>query len=111
MPAMFFEMLLYCASQTEPCTLEQASTMVHETFGIQIAIDERFNNDSVSFVKEILKEALEKQLNKVFSQDFLPQFNKIHIKDGTRFILPDKLKEHYKGSGGRKGTLSAAVCI
>lgn len=107
-------MLLYCASQTEPCTLEQSSSMVRETFGIQIAkqsIDERFNIDSVAFVKEILKEAIEKQLSKVFNQKFLSQFNKIRIKDGTRFVLPEKLKDHYKGHGGNNGASSAAVCI
>jgi len=114
MPAMFFDMLLYCASQTEPCTLEQASTMVFETFALKItkqSIDERFNIDSVAFVKEILKVALEKQLSKVFNQGFLPQFNKIRIKDGTRFILPAKLSEHYKGNGGSQGTSNAGVCI
>jgi len=111
---MFFDMLLYCASQTEACALEQASTMVSKTFGLKIAkqsINERFNMGAVAFVKAILKVALEKQLNKVFTPDFLPQFNHIRIKDGTRFNLPKRLCEYYKGSGGNKDTSDAAVCI
>jgi hypothetical protein len=114
MPAMFFDMLLYCASQTEACSLEQASNMVFATYGLKISkqsIDERFSKHTVVFVKEILKEALEKQLSKVFDPRFLPKFNRICIKDGTRFNLPERLNEYYKGSGGSKGTSNAAVCI
>jgi hypothetical protein len=114
MPSMFFDMLLYCASQTEACSLEAASTRVSNQFNVKIAkqsLDERFNSYSVVFIKEILKEALEKQLVKVFSTEFLPDFNRICIKDGTRFNLPERLAEYYKGFGGGKGSTNANVCI
>ena len=107
-------MLLYCASQTEACSLEQASCMVSDKFRLKIskqAIDERFNNHSVVFVKEILKKALEKQLSKVFAPFFLPEFNRIRIKDATRFNVSDKLSNNYPGSGGSKGASNATVCI
>ncbi|MEN6352198.1 MAG: IS4 family transposase [Bacteroidales bacterium] len=114
MPTMFFDMLLYCASQTEACSLEQASCMVSDKFRLKIskqAIDERFNNHSVVFVKEILKKALEKQLSKVFAPLFLPEFNRIRIKDATRFNVSDRLSNNYPGSGGSKGASNATVCI
>jgi hypothetical protein len=114
MPTMFFDMLLYCASQTEACSLEQASCMVFDKYRLKIskqAIDERFNNHSVAFVKEILKKALEKQLSKVFAPLFLPEFNRISIKDSTRFNVSDRLSNNYPGSGGSKGTSNATVCI
>lgn len=114
MPPMFFDMLLYCASQTEACSLEQASCMVSDKYRLKIskqAIDERFNNQSVVFVKEILKNALEKQLNKVFAPFFLPEFNRISIKDATRFNVSDRLSINYPGWGGSKGTSNATVCI
>jgi len=114
MPTMFFDMLLYCASQTEACSLEQASSMVSDRFKLKISkqsLDERFNTHSVAFVKEILKKALEKQLSKVFAPCFLPTFNRINIKDGTRFIVSDRLSQYYPGNGGSAGVSNATVCI
>jgi len=114
MPAMFFDMVLYCASQSEACSLEQLSSMLSESYGIKISkqsIDERFNISSIDFVKVILKEALEKQLNKVYDARFLPEYTRVCIKDSTRFNLPERLSDYYKGSGGSKGTSNAAVCI
>jgi hypothetical protein len=113
-PAMFFDILLYCASQTETCSLSQVSSKVKTMHGFKItkqSIDGRFTDGAVAFVKEILKELLERQLSKVFCANFLPQFNKVRIKDSTRFNVPDRLREHFKGSGGGKGTSNACVCI
>jgi hypothetical protein len=111
---MFFDMLLYCASQTEPCTLEQGCTWLSNTYGLEIrkqSLDERFNLDAITFVKEVLKEALEKQLNSIFETRFLPEFKRMPIKDGTRFNLSANLYKYYKGSGGNKDTSNAALCI
>lgn len=113
-PAMFFDILLYCASQTEAYSLSQVSTKVKVQHSVKItkqSIDGRFTEAAVAFVKEILKELLERQLSKVFCSDFLSQFNHVRIKDSTRFIVPDKLSEHFKGSGGSKGTSQAGVSI
>jgi hypothetical protein len=114
MPSMFFDLLLYCASQTEPCTLEQGCTWLKQTYGLEIkkqSLDERFSLDAVTFAKEVLKEALERQLNTVFESRFLPQFKRIPIKDGTRFNLSANLYKYYKGSGGSEGTSNSALCI
>jgi hypothetical protein len=111
---MFFDMLLCCASKTEACSLESAASMVYDLYRLKItkqSIDERFNVHAVIFVKEILTRALEKQFNKCFNLDFLPLFNHIRIKDGTRFIVPDRLSPHYPGSGGSQGTSKASICI
>ena len=107
-------MLLYCASQTDPCTLEQSCTWLNNTFGLKIqkqSLDERFNLDAITYVKDILKVALERQLNVIFETRFLPAFKSIRIKDGTRFNLSANLYKHYKGSGGSKGTSNSALCI
>ncbi len=113
-PAMFFDLLLYCASQTEPCSLSNASSQfktMHRFKLTKQSINDRFTEKAVDFVKEILKELLERQLSQVFCSDFLSQFNYVRIKDSTRFIVPDKLKEHFKGCGGSKETSQAGVSI
>jgi hypothetical protein len=113
-PNMFFDILLYCASQSEAYSLSQVSSKVKTQHRVKItkqSIDGRFTEGAVAFVKEILKELLERQLSKVFCVDFLSQFNHVRIKDSTRFIVPDKLSKHFKGSGGSQGTSQACVSI
>lgn len=83
-------------------------------YGVAItkqSIDSRFTKGAVTFVREILKELLERQLSKIFCDDFLSQFNHVRIKDSTRFLVPDKLREHFKGSGGSQGISHASVSI
>lgn len=111
---MFFDMLLYCASQAEPCTLDQGCSWLGKVYGLEIkkqSLDERFNLDAITFAKEVLKQALEKQLNNIFETRFLPGFKSIRIKDGTRFNLSANLYKYYKGTGGSEGTSNAALCI
>ena len=114
MPSLFFDLLLYCASQTEPCTLEQGCAWLKQTYGLKIkkqSLDERFSFDAVTFAREVLKNALERQLNTIFENRFLPQFKRIPIKDGTRFNLSANLHKYYKGNGGSVGTSNSALCI
>jgi hypothetical protein len=111
---MFFDMLLYCASQTEPCTLEQSCTWLSSTYGLKIkkqSLNGRFNLDAITFLKEVLKDALERQLSTIFETRFLPEFKRIRIKDGTRFNLSTNLYKYYQGSGGSTGTSNSALCI
>jgi hypothetical protein len=113
-PAMFFDILLYCASLPKVCSLSQTSSQVKTFHGLKItkqSIDGRFTKEAVTFVKEVLRELLERQLSKVFCDGFLSQFNHVRIKDSTKFIVPDHLKEHFKGFGGTNGTSQACVCI
>jgi hypothetical protein len=111
---MFFDLLLYCASLSVPVSLEQASTKVHELYGVNItkqSLNERYNEGAVRFVKEVFKTVLEKQLSQAFSNSFLPQFNYVRIKDSTRFNVANRLSDQYKGSGGGNGVRKACVCI
>lgn len=81
--------------------------------GLKIAkqsIDGRFTGESVVFVLDVLKEVLERQLSRVLFADFLPQFNQVCIKDSTKFNVDNRLREHFKGTGGRLVT-NACVCI
>ena len=111
---MFFDLLLYCASHSQLCSLSQASSSASAVCGLKIAkqsIDGRFTQEAVTFVMEVLKDVLERQLSKVFCADFLPQFNQVCIKDSTKFNVDNRLREHFKGTGASPGTTKACVCI
>ena len=113
-PIAFLDTLLYSASQTEICSLGQASTRVQDYNGVSISkqgVDSRFNEKSVEFVKSVFKECLENQVNTVIAPNFFSAFTRVLIKDATRFIIPDKLAEHFRGMGSRNGTCKAAVAV
>jgi len=102
----FFNTLLYCASRSETCSLSQASTRVQDQINVSISkqgIDNRFNEGSIAFVKSVFKDCLENEFHKVIVPDFFAAFNRVLIKDATRFIVPDRLKEFFKGTGSKSG--------
>jgi hypothetical protein len=113
-PIAFLDTLLYIASQTETCSLGQASTRVQDYNGVSISkqgLDSRFNEKSVEYVKSVFKECLENEYNKVITPNFFSAYNRVLIKDATRFIIPNKLAEHFKGMGSSNGKCKAGVSI
>jgi len=113
LPSQFFDILLYTAAQAGQCSLSQTSNEIFDSFGIIMskqAYDERFDDTAVAFIKSIFEEQLLKQIECAVHPDFLKKFTKVRIKDGTRFDLPERLKDYFKGFGG-KNTSEAGVCI
>ena len=105
--------MLYCASHSQVCSLSQASSSALAVCGLKItkqSLDGRFTTEAVAFVLDVLKEVLERQLSRVIFADLLPQFNQVCIKDSTKFNVDNRLREHFKGTGGRLVT-KACVCI
>jgi hypothetical protein len=113
LPSQFFDILLYTAAHAGHCSLSQSSNEIFDSFGITIskqAYDERFDDTAVSFVKSIFEVQLLKQVEGIVHPDFLKKFTKVRIKDGTRFELPERLKDYFKGFGGKNIT-GAGACI
>jgi IS4 transposase len=105
--------LLYNAAYARQCSLSQSSNEIFESFGISIskqAYDERFDESAVAFVKSILEEQFSKQLDGTIDLEFLKNFSKVRIKDGTRIELPERLKDYFKGFGGKNAS-QAGLCI
>lgn len=73
-------------------------------------LDSRFDDTAVCFVKGILEEVMANQIGEPLEPRFLSKFSKVRIKDGTRFDLPQRLKEYFPGFGG-KITSDAGACV
>jgi len=109
----FFDLLLYCSSISNPVSLEHCVTHLRSDHNLAItkqSLDERFNEGAVAFVKDILRQALEVELEHIFSNDLFQQFNYVRIKDSTKFNVDNRLEKQLKGSGGY-GTRKACVNI
>ena len=73
-------------------------------------IDSKFNQEAVEFMKRLFEECFATQISKIIDGNFLSSFDQLRIKDGTRFDLPEQLRKHFKGFGGRC-TSESALCI
>ena len=102
-PEVFFDMMFYTVSHTEQGSLSYMVSLLKSDFGITIkkqSLDERFNEKCVNFVKSVLEEVLREQFSNLYSEELLPDFSRIRIKDSTKFIVPSNLEDEYKSCGG-----------
>lgn len=113
LPSKFFDILLYGASINGSCSLNQASCEIAESYGISISkqgLNDRYDASAVAFVRSIFEEQLSRQIDGTIHADFLKKFSRARIKDSTRFDIPERLKDNFRGYGG-KITSEAAACI
>ena len=72
-------------------------------------IDKKFNDCTLSFLRELIEKQLSVELNNQIEAGWLHPFNRVTIKDGTRFDLPQEYKEYLPGSGGSAS--KAGACL
>jgi hypothetical protein len=72
-------------------------------------IDKKFNDFTLKFIRELIEKQLSVELNNQIEAGWLHPFNRVTIKDGTRFDLPEEYKEHLPGSGGSAS--KAGACL
>ena len=98
-------MLLFTNFNHQKLSLNQLAIELNLRYGISIskqAIDDRFTQAAVDFIKSILEQALKIM---IYEQEFkdlgiLQHFTQLKIKDSTCFQLPENMAEKYAGSGG-----------
>ena len=74
------------------------------------SIHERFNENTVAFMKGVLNGVLEGQFKVVVKKN-LSVFNRIRIKDSTRFALPPAYAKKYQGHGGATHNSQSMISI
>lgn len=83
--------------------LDMASFLFQE-FGINItkqSLHDRFASPAVDFLKKCLDCLLTQKISYSGEKQALKtHFNRIRIKDSTKFALPDSFSAKYKGYGG-----------
>ncbi len=98
-------MLLFTHFNHQKLSLNQLAIELNLRYGISIskqAIDDRFTQAAVDFIKGILEQAIKIM---IYDQEFkdlgiLQHFTQLKIKDSTCFQLPENMAEKYAGSGG-----------
>jgi len=72
-------------------------------------LDNRFSSKSVDFSKKLLEDAIHNQVLDSLSCDTSQLFNRVLIKDSTRFDLNESLKEKFPGFGGDASKAGASI--
>lgn len=105
-------MIMFSNQPLGQVSLEDLANDFCEQNGITIskqAIQERFNDYAVIFMQALLKEQLSRQLPIVENNGAYKLFNRIRIKDSTRYVLPKKYASTYKGHGGISGPAQISI--
>jgi hypothetical protein len=72
-------------------------------------IDKKFNDHTLNFLKLLIEKQLTVELDHQIEAGWLSPFNRVTIKDGTRFHLPEEYKDYLPGSGGSAS--KAGACL
>ncbi len=101
----FLELLMFNSQQGNLSTLNELTEDFEMKSGCRISkqgLDERFNEQGVSFLKSVLNRSLDNRFQNLIQGD--AHFSSCCIRDSTRFALPDEYATVYKGHGGATNT-------
>jgi hypothetical protein len=109
---MFFDSLLYDATSltTKSCNQMAIETKsIHKVDISKQGIDQRFNEGAVKYIQSLISEVLSTQVSQVIENGVLNFFNRVNIKDSSKFNLPARLKDKLPGFGGSGSEAGACV--
>jgi len=94
---------MFASKPSDQLSLEDLANDFCEQHGISIskqALHERFNDFSVAFMSDLLKNQLSQQLSSIKKPQAYRHFGRIRVKDSTRYSVPKEYASIYKGQGG-----------
>lgn len=111
-PSVFFDLMMYDVSSGRIKSLNQLAIEAMSEHDIGVSkqgMDKKFNDRTLSFLKALIEKQLGMELDQQIEAGWLSSFNRVRVKDGTRFDLPESYKEYLPGSGGSAS--KAGACI
>jgi len=111
-PFMFFDLMMYDSSSAKPKSLNQLAIealSVHDVDISKQGMDKKFSEQTLTFLKHLIEKQLSVELGQQIEAGWLSLFNRVIIKDATRFELPESYKDYLPGSGGAAS--KAGACL
>jgi hypothetical protein len=111
-PSVFFDLLMYDMNSGTSKSLNQLSIEARSEHDIGVTkqgIDKKFNEYTLQFLKSLIEKQLSVELGLQIDAGWLIPFNRVPIKDGTRFHLLEEYKDYLPGSGGSGS--KAGACL
>lgn len=107
----FLSLLMFSGKAPQETSLEDLAVDFCDRSGKGItkqAIQQRFNGPAVAFLESVLADQLSNQLPTLDKQH-CPHFNRVRIKDSTRYSVPKNMAEVYPGHGGGGGPAQISI--
>lgn len=104
--------MLYHSSQDQCMSLSQLSVGAQTRSNIDISkqgLDLRMNHHAVEFIRSLLQKHLFNQVANTLDMALMSQFNRVRIKDSTKFDIHKQLKNELPGFGGSASEASACI--
>jgi hypothetical protein len=111
-PFVFFDLMMYDSSSAKPKSLNQLAIealSVHDVDISKQGMDKKFSEQALTFLKYLIEKQLSVELGQQIEAGWLSLFNRVIIKDATRFELPESYKDYLPGSGGAAS--KAGACL
>jgi hypothetical protein len=109
---MFFDTLLYDAISDTSRSCNQMAIETQSRYGVDISkqgIDQRFNEGARKYIHSLIGEVLSKQVTQSLDIGWLKSFERVIIKDSSKFDLNAQVKNKLPGFGGSAS--EAGVCL
>jgi hypothetical protein len=94
---------MFASKPASELSLEDLVNDFCEQYGLSISkqsLQERFNEFAVAFMSALVEVQLSRQLPVVEKTDTYHHFNRLRVKDSTRYTVPKEYASTYKGQGG-----------
>ncbi len=104
--------MLYNSSQDQCLSLNQLSVEASSGHQVDISkqgLDQRMNSHAVEFVHRLLQKQMANQISESLDIGLMKRFNRIRIKDSTKFDVHKQLQEWLPGFGGCASPASACI--
>ena len=101
---MFLETLLFNFQNQRKLCLSDLCKDISLSYDISIkkqSLDERFNNNALSFIKRLMEKAVSEFLWNSKEKNYFKAFKRVKIKDSTSFDLPENMSDLFPGNRGR----------
>ena len=109
---MFIDNLLFDAVSVNTKSLNAQAINTSGKYNVEITkqgIDQRYTPKAVKFIQTLIGELLYNQFSHSMEVGWFKTFNRVLIKDSTKFDVSENLAKQLPGSGGNAS--KAGVCI
>jgi hypothetical protein len=109
---MFFDSLLFDATSVTTKSYNQMAIETKSVHKVDISkqgIDQRFNEPALKFIQSLISKILSTQVSQFIEIGWLKFFNRVNVKDSSKFDLTPKLKDKLPGFGGNASTAGACI--
>jgi hypothetical protein len=108
----FLDLMFYSSMNNRCLSLNQLSIQAETGCDVNISkqgLDQRMNANAIGFLSLLLQKQLMDQVSESLDVGLMKQFNRVRVKDSTKFDIHEQLQDWLPGFGGSASAASACI--